>query len=865
MTSISSLVRYISFAFIVLACCPAFAQPNAGVDVQIESVSVGLGGVARVGTWTPVRVVVKSAAQGAWFVECETPDPGGSPFFVRQEVSLDAGKVTSVELISIPGRLETDFVVRVRASDQTVRATRRITSERSATRAPDFSVEPHDVPMWLVVGDVPGVRTRPRVGNRKPNTAAPGFRVIESDGFTSVVESRATDSFDVVLTEQPGSDVVIQVAVNDATVASVDRTQLRFNSSDWDKPQTVVVTATNDVEVDGTQQATISLTRAGSDATASGQAVTIDIVARDDEFGMLDQCLTAADFPHSWKSLAAYDTIILSGEFAFGEQQADALKTWTLRGGNLVCAIGSRVDEFRASSLSSWLSKFEVTKSDRVSDVGGFESFVGSTSRIPPSRSAGCTIASLDAVSLVQNIDGDLVLLSAMGVGRVTLCGVDLDKSPFSNWRANSQLLLKLSDFESSSDGDQSQNRRFSRTGITELQSQLQIALESGDSRSHRSTLAILALILVYLVIIGPGDFALVHRVFKAPGKTWITFPGLVILIAFGANMIAGARNGSELSTKQIELIDIDAQTGFVREKTWFTVYSPENRRYRVATEHSPRLFAAQNSAEIRSAGVRWVGMPEASYGGLYRQRGVELGKAVYSFASDYSSATDLPIPVWSNRVMESEAFGQANVELIENQIKRAGNGQFANSSSITHHLSAPIDNWLILYGSRLYSYNYNLAATKNLPPEDATIRPGVPWNVDADTVSSQQLSNYMTGTIAYKVKSKRISDEQVEHAQTKYNPRATDVLPIIQMLTIHDEVGGKEYTALFNHSLKEFEFSKLLWLDRAIIIGTVNVPSTEVKINGKTIEPVSRQSIVRIVIPVLEKEAIRRTLPKIE
>jgi hypothetical protein len=100
-------------------------------------------------------------------------------------------------------------------------------------------------------------------------------------------------------------------------------------------------------------------------------------------------------------------------------------------------------------------------------------------------------------------------------------------------------------------------------------------------------------------------------------------------------------------------------------------------------------------------------------------------------------------------------------------------------------------------------------------------------------------------------------------HRQTKYNPRSTDILPIIRMLTFHEESGGEQYTSLVNHALPEYELTQSLSLDRAIIVGTISTPTTELKINDSTLTPTARESFVRIVIPVLEKEQLRSTLPK--
>ena len=49
-----------------------------------------------------------------------------------------------------------------------------------------------------------------------------GFSIVESSGSTSVVESGTTDTFTVILTSQPLTDVVLTVVSGDSSEATVD-------------------------------------------------------------------------------------------------------------------------------------------------------------------------------------------------------------------------------------------------------------------------------------------------------------------------------------------------------------------------------------------------------------------------------------------------------------------------------------------------------------------------------------------------------------------------------------------------------------------------------------------------------------------
>ena len=86
-----------------------------------------------------------------------------------------------------------------------------------------------------------------------------GFSIVESSGSTSVVESGTTDTFTVILTSQPLTDVVLTVVSGDSSEATVDVSTLTFTASNWDTSQTVTVTGVDDPAVDGSQATTITV------------------------------------------------------------------------------------------------------------------------------------------------------------------------------------------------------------------------------------------------------------------------------------------------------------------------------------------------------------------------------------------------------------------------------------------------------------------------------------------------------------------------------------------------------------------------------------------------------------------------------
>jgi len=86
-----------------------------------------------------------------------------------------------------------------------------------------------------------------------------GFTVTQSSGSTQVNESGTTDTFTVVLTAEPASNVVISVTSGDTGEATVSTSSLTFTTSNWDSAQTITVTGVNDDIIDGSINTTITL------------------------------------------------------------------------------------------------------------------------------------------------------------------------------------------------------------------------------------------------------------------------------------------------------------------------------------------------------------------------------------------------------------------------------------------------------------------------------------------------------------------------------------------------------------------------------------------------------------------------------
>jgi len=109
-----------------------------------------------------------------------------------------------------------------------------------------------------------------------------GFAVSKS--MAAVTESGASDSFAVVLTVQPDSEVVLTVTSGDQGEVALQPAELTFTPADWNTPQTVSVWAVDDAVADGTRytEVTVSVDAERSDLQFAGLDDRHVIVASQD-------------------------------------------------------------------------------------------------------------------------------------------------------------------------------------------------------------------------------------------------------------------------------------------------------------------------------------------------------------------------------------------------------------------------------------------------------------------------------------------------------------------------------------------------------------------------------------------------------
>jgi hypothetical protein len=107
-----------------------------------------------------------------------------------------------------------------------------------------------------------------------PSYDVSNVRVTESDSATTVVEGYATDTQTVVLAKQPTADVTIAIASSLSQLTMSTHT-LTFTPDNWNVPQTVTFSASDNGISEGTRAGTVTYTASSADLGYNGLVVSI--------------------------------------------------------------------------------------------------------------------------------------------------------------------------------------------------------------------------------------------------------------------------------------------------------------------------------------------------------------------------------------------------------------------------------------------------------------------------------------------------------------------------------------------------------------------------------------------------------------
>lgn len=587
------------------------------------------------------------------------------------------------------------------------------------------------------------------------------------------------------------------------------------------------------------------LTRPASSAAEGA----VQVVARD----------RPNQLPTTSRDYDSVDWLVLAGAEPIPQPVSEALRGWVADGGRLIVSLPKSLDAFQSSPLKSWLPVEVAAEPVVIRELGDLERFAGLNLRIPTTgRESVARLRGTAGKVLAASRDEPLLFRAPYGFGEVHVLALDVTQPPLARWRGLREFAQRLLErpMEPPVTAAQSPSVRMTSltsTGITDLASQWQAALDHFPSVRRPTPSWSMVWVLILIGLVGPLDYLVVHQVLRRPQATWLTLPIYLLVVGFVAVRSAWSWNGNSALVQQLDVMDVDQASGRFRHQTWVNMYSPTTIQSDIHIGSPESLWDTLLMGERYAA--PWA-IPEATAGGMYRPGGTEWNRTVYRVFSEQQQVTGLPILQWSSRALTSGQTGWVSQFPVESKLESTGPGRLAGS--LTHHFPGELTDWMIAYGTRVY---------RRQPGRDDDL--SLPWpaqeplSLDDPLVFQRDLKGLLTGVVVRRDQREGRTGSDLRTSQTPYDPLHREWFTLWQMVTFHEAAGGKSYTRLTNQMLSRHDFSRLLDLERAILFGRLRpAQGAAVAQPGVAAERDRHETLVRVVLPVRRTVDIIRELP---
>ena len=562
------------------------------------------------------------------------------------------------------------------------------------------------------------------------------------------------------------------------------------------------------------------------------------------------------DLPSQWHGYEGVHTLVistsdpqcLSGLTADSDRIA-ALDEWVQMGGKLILFVGSRGEEVLCRRPEAALSRFAPGRLEKMvpllqSRFIALETYSNCSVSIPPPKGKTQIPYLVEVQGRIEARDGvlPLVVRTTRGFGQVMFVAADLDLHPFADWPDRKLLLAALLGLPATPVDEDDQGTAVMHYGFNNMAGQLRSALDQFAGISVLPFGLAVALIFLYILAIGPGDYFFLRKVARRMQLTWITFPLIVVAFSVTAYILAHRSKGDRILVNQIDLVDVDAASGRLRGTAWANVFTPRTDRYDFAFQ--PQLPGGESSAEAKTI-TAWLGLTGGALGGMDpRTVEPEIWRGHYAFSERLDSLSEVPMQVWSTKSLTARWTAPID-PLVE---ARLVNEDAVPVGTVSNSLDVPLTECLLAYRHHAY--------------ELGTIGPGQSVGV-GPTLRRRELKSLLTGQ-------QIVLDDKDDFRQeiTPYDQASLDPLYVLRAMIFFAKAGGRLYTGLSNQYQGFVDLSDLLKTDRAILVARIPQDDTaagqyrgaDLTCDGKPIPDaqVNRTTLYRFVFPVQTAEARR-------
>ena len=547
--------------------------------------------------------------------------------------------------------------------------------------------------------------------------------------------------------------------------------------------------------------------------------------------------VAAEEMPDRWHGYEAVDTLVLlTGQLsAFDgvtQSQWSALDRWVQLGGRLVLSVGRNgavvFDEQHPLARFNPGQFVEVRQQTETAEL---ESIFASSEQLSAfDMTEVRNPQGVVKVSIARGNEQQIFWVRfARGMGQVDLIAADLGRSPWTSWSGRTSLIPRLINGSSAArprKGLDMRVEKLAHVGYRDIVGQLRGAMDQFENVRIFPFGLVAALIGLYALLIGPGDFFMLRRWLALRMQwTWLTFPLLAILFCLLAIGLSRYRDQGRVVVNKVEIIDVDTQSGRVRGTTWAQLYSPHQAQYDLSLTPSGRLTTDENAEVL----MCWQGLPGDGLGGLGNPSTNRLTGQTYEVSLRSSrQLRGLSVPVASSKSLS--ARWSAKVPAGSRSQLVADRRHFLRGE-VHNPLDVDLVDAVVLYQNSSYMI-------------DGVLRSG-------QTVSLNHLSHK---DLRWKLQQRVVVSNR--DVSTHWDPE--DVRPghlprILELMMFYGAAGGESYVDLTHRYQSYVDLSAALLTGRAILLGRCNQSLSDLSDKQELLsaEANAHWTYVRVLFPV--------------
>lgn len=270
-----------------------------------------------------------------------------------------------------------------------------------------------------------------------------------------------------------------------------------------------------------------------------------------------------------------------------------------------------------------------------------------------------------------------LIQTAPRGRGNLTVLAFSPEREPFRGWKNRPWFWAKLL----GASPELFANDVAIRGGGPSIDGLFGAMLDSRQVRKL-PVAALLLILVVYLAVIGPFDQWILKRLGKQMW-TWVTFPVYVAIFSGLIYFIGYRLRAGQLEWNELQVVDQlprgdDAVA--LRGRTWASLYSPANARYRLASD---RNFATLRS-ELQPPGSVTARAESSRMLTHYPGQGVDV---------------EAYVPVWVNQLFASDWL-EGSEPLLSATLRHQSNGLHL---TLTNRSTLRFEEVRLAYGTELH------------------------------------------------------------------------------------------------------------------------------------------------------------------